>query len=86
MTILHFENDSKRINALEEMEIMKATTSNHMLNIIHNINQLYQMLQSVRDQRTTGADDSWGCQADGESAPCVTYILTRNDGNFNLIR
>ena len=30
MTILHFKNDPKRINALEEMEVMKATTSDHM--------------------------------------------------------
>ena len=34
MTILLFENDPKRINALEEMEIMKATTSDYMLKII----------------------------------------------------
>ena len=58
MTILHFENGPKRIIALEEMEIMKATTSGHMLNIIQNINPLYRMLQSVQDQTTTSADDS----------------------------
>jgi hypothetical protein len=58
MMVLHFENDLKSINALEEMEIMKATTSDHRLNIIQNINPLYRMLQSVLDQRTTGADDS----------------------------
>ena len=33
MTILHFENNPKRINVHEEMEITKATTSDHMLNI-----------------------------------------------------
>jgi hypothetical protein len=33
-TILHFENDPRRINALEEMEIVKATTSDYMLNIV----------------------------------------------------
>ena len=32
------------MNAFEEMEIIKATTSDHMLNIMHNINSLYQML------------------------------------------
>jgi hypothetical protein len=58
MTILHFENDPKRINALEEMEIMKATTSDHILNIIQNTNPHYSMLQSVQDQTKTSADDS----------------------------
>jgi hypothetical protein len=58
MTILHFENDYKRINALEEMKIMKATTSEHMLNIIQNNHPLYRMLQSVQDQTTTSTDDS----------------------------
>ena len=57
MTILHFENYPKRIDAFEEMEIMKATTSDDMLNIIQNMNPLYQMLQSVQDQTTTSADD-----------------------------
>ena len=57
MMILRFENDPKRINALEEMEIMKATTPDHMLNIIQNINPLYQMLQSVQDQTKTRADN-----------------------------
>ena len=57
MAILHFDNDPKRINALEEMEIMKAKTSDRMLNIIQNINPLYHMLQSVQDQTTTRADD-----------------------------
>ena len=33
----------------EKMEIMKATISDHMLNIIQNINSLYQTLQSVQD-------------------------------------
>ena len=49
MTILHFENYPNRIKAPEEMEIMKATTSDHMPNIIQNINPLYHMLQSVQD-------------------------------------
>ena len=44
------KNDPKRINALEEMEIMKMTTSNHMTNIIQNINSLYQMLQPLHNQ------------------------------------
>jgi hypothetical protein len=51
MTILHFENDPKRINYLEEMEIMKATTSDHMLTIIQNINPFYRMLQPFQDQK-----------------------------------
>ena len=41
--ILHFENDSRRINALEELEIMKATTSDRMLNIVHYINPIYRI-------------------------------------------
>jgi len=41
MKILHFENGSKRINALVEIEILKATTSDHMLNIMQNNNPLY---------------------------------------------
>jgi hypothetical protein len=57
MRILHFKNDPKRINALEEMEIMKATTSDHMLNIIQYITPLYQMLQPVQNQTTTSADN-----------------------------
>ena len=36
MAILQFENDPKRINALEEMDIMKATTSDHRFNIVQN--------------------------------------------------
>ena len=49
MTILDFENDPKRINALEEMEIMKETSSNHMLNIMQNSNPL-------QDQTVTSTD------------------------------
>ena len=56
IAILHFENDPKRIKALEEMEIMKATTTDHMLNIMQNINLLYRMLQPLQDQTTTTTD------------------------------
>ena len=56
MTILHFENDPRRINALKELEIMKATTSNRMLNIVHNINPLYRIPHSVQDQTMAHAD------------------------------
>ena len=38
MTIQHLENDSRRINALEELEIVKATTSDRMLDVVHHIN------------------------------------------------
>jgi hypothetical protein len=51
MTILRFENGSKGINAL--VEIIKATSSDHMLNIIQNINPFNQMLQPLQDQTTT---------------------------------
>ena len=58
MTILHFEDDPRRINVLEELEIMKATTSDCMLNIIHNINPLYRIPHSVQDQTTAHAGNS----------------------------
>ena len=58
MTILHFENDPRRINTLEELEIVKATTSDCMLNIVQNINPLYYIPQSVQDRTTANADDS----------------------------
>ena len=35
---LYFEKDPRRINALEELEILKATASDRILNIVHNIN------------------------------------------------
>jgi len=47
MMILHFENNPRRISALEELEIMKATTSDRMLNIVHNFNPLYRIPYSV---------------------------------------
>ena len=49
MTILYFEN----YNALEEMEIIKATTSDHMLNIMQNNYPLYK-IQPLQDQTATG--------------------------------
>ena len=58
MTILHFENDPRRINALEELEIMKATISDRILNIVHNIKPLYQIPHSVQDRTTANANDS----------------------------
>ena len=58
MTILHFENDPRRINALEELEIVKATTSDPMLNVVHNMNPLYRIPHSVQDRTQTNADDS----------------------------
>jgi hypothetical protein len=56
MTILHFENDLKRMNALNEMEIMKTTTSDHVFNIVQNNNPLYQVLESLQDQTTNSTD------------------------------
>ena len=50
-TILHFENDLKRINDVEEIHIMKATISAHILNI--NNNPLYKILQPFQDQLHT---------------------------------
>ena len=48
VTILHFDNDPKRINVLEEMEIRKAATSDYMLNTMQN-NPLYKILQPLMD-------------------------------------
>ena len=56
MKILHFENDSKRINTLEEIEIAKVTTSNHMLNIMQNNNPLYKILHTLPDQTASRID------------------------------
>jgi hypothetical protein len=36
---------------------MKVTTSDHMLNIIQNINQFYRMLQPFQDQTMTSTDN-----------------------------
>ena len=48
MTILHFENDLKRMIGLEEIEIMKATTSDQVLNSMQsNNNTLYKILQPL---------------------------------------
>jgi hypothetical protein len=47
--------DSPRV-VLKELEIMKATTSDCMLNIVHNINPLYRIPHSVQDQTTAHAD------------------------------
>jgi GIY-YIG catalytic domain. len=52
MTILYFENDSRRINALEKLEVMKATTSDPMLNIVHNINPFYHIQFRTRQRPT----------------------------------
>ena len=56
--ILHYESNPKRINALEEIEIMKAITSDHMLSSTQNNNSLYQMvlLLSLQDQTSTSTD------------------------------
>ena len=48
MTILHCEINPKRINAPEEMELMKATTPDHMQYIMPNINSLYQIYNHFR--------------------------------------
>ena len=57
ITILHFENDPKRINTLQVMEVMKAATSNHMLNIMKNIYPPNKMLQLLQGQTATSKDN-----------------------------
>ena len=46
--VLHFENEPKEINTLEEIEIMKVTSSNHMLKIIYCF-FYYNILKSFID-------------------------------------
>ena len=58
MRILHFENDLRKINALKELEITKTTSSDRMLNIVHNINPLYRIPHSVEDQTAACTDNS----------------------------
>ena len=43
MTAIHLENYFKRLNALEENEIIKVTRSSSRLNIMHNNNLLYRI-------------------------------------------
>jgi hypothetical protein len=54
MAILHFENDPKRINALEN--IKKVTTFDHILHIMQNNNLIYKILQPLHDQTATCTD------------------------------
>jgi hypothetical protein len=61
MPILCLENDPKRINTLKEIEIMKAFTSNHMLNTMQINNPLYKILQPLQDQTATSAESYRGC-------------------------
>jgi hypothetical protein len=57
MKILQFVNNPNRINALEEIEIMKATTSVHMLNNMQNNNSSYKILQPLQDQTATSTEN-----------------------------
>ena len=72
--VLHYENDPKRINALEEIEIMKAMTFDHMLNIMQSDNPRYHILQTLQDQTTKITGTSM----------CNSNILTNNDGDIIL--
>ena len=56
MTITHFENDPKRINNLEEIEIRKVIISDYMLNIMQNNKLLYKILQLLQDQRASSTN------------------------------
>ena len=47
-----------RVDSLEELEIMKATTSDCMLNTVHNSNPLYRIPHSVQDQTMAHTDNS----------------------------
>ena len=59
MTISNFQKNPKRINAFEEIEIMKATTSDHMLYTKQNNNPLYKILQPFWDQTAKGTLCGW---------------------------
>ena len=55
MTILHVENYLMRITEHKEIENMKATAYDYMLNIIQiNNNLLYKILKPLQDQSATG--------------------------------
>ena len=49
MPVLHFENDPKKINALVDIEMVKATSSEHMFYIIQNNNLSYKIVQPVQN-------------------------------------
>ena len=49
---LHFENNTKRIDALQEIKIVKAITSYHRLNIMQNNNP------NLQNIATTSRSDS----------------------------
>jgi hypothetical protein len=56
MVILSNYLTLKRINAFEEIKIMEATTSYHMLNIMQNNNHFCKIPQPLRDQTVTSTD------------------------------
>ena len=45
MSIIHLENNHRKINTLEEIEILKAASSKHLLNVIAEQNDpIYKLL------------------------------------------
>jgi hypothetical protein len=46
MSIIHLENNKKKINSLEEIEILKAASSKYLLNdvIVGQNEPIYQLL------------------------------------------
>ena len=56
-TMTAFENDPKRINILEEIDLKKGTISDHMLNIIENNDSSYRIIQCQHQTAT----DMGGC-------------------------
>ena len=64
MTISLFENDPKRINALEEMEIMKATTSRTLSRTSTRSTECYnQFMIRQRPAQTIAEDATWMAKA-----------------------
>ena len=47
MSIIHLENNHRKINILQEIEILKATSSKYLLNVIAGQNDpIYKLLSS----------------------------------------
>jgi hypothetical protein len=58
MTISHFEKYPNEIN-LEEVEFVKATTSDQKLNSTQNNNPLNKILQPLEGQTVTSIDSEY---------------------------
>ena len=67
--------ETKRINALVEMEIRKAATYDYMLNNIQN-NMFCKILEPLQIQTATSTDIHCGCLNRGEK-PLYSYVIKK---------